>query len=110
MNNKQEVLENICNQFGVTYDQIMSNSRRRDTVNARQMYAYWLRQFAKMTLTDIAKEIREIPLDHTTVIHSISKIKDLIDTETNLKSIWDSLPAYNMHSFTSLKYKPCLKN
>lgn len=106
MNNKAEVLQLICDKFNVSHEQMKSTSRRRDTVNARQMYAYWLRTFPKMTLTDIAKEIRDVPFDHTTVIHSIYQIKNLIDTEVHLKAIWDSLPAYNVQSFTSLRYSP----
>jgi len=108
MTNKHEVLEKICNQMGVTVEQAKNSRRFRNATEARQMYSYWLKVFAGLTLNEIGKEVRHIPQDHTTVMHSIRHIQNLIHTEDRIKEIWLSLPLPVVTSFTSLKYKkPC---
>lgn len=109
MNNIEKIaLDKICELKGVTPEMVLSKSRQRDKVEARQLFMYWLKENTTHTLTTIGRMLGY--RDHTTVIHSISHIKDIIHTDDAIKEIWVHLRENCHTSFTSLKHRPCQKN
>jgi chromosomal replication initiation ATPase DnaA len=69
----------ITHVTGIPWKQIESKSRKREIVLARQLYCV----YAKQRLGDISLKSIGLAIgnrDHTTVIHSIQTVKDLLDT------------------------------
>lgn len=59
--------------------QIIAKSRWIERVYARQLCFYFLKSKAKMSLKAIGEKFER---DHTTVIHGISSIKDMLDYDS----------------------------
>ena len=78
----------VANEFGVEEANMFSKSRLQDYVGARQMYALLLAEQYKVKPPRIADHIG---LDRCTILHSIGKMKDLIETEPKLKVIHQRL-------------------
>ena len=68
-----DILEKVCNHFGVTVQQVMSRSRKRDIALARQVAMYFAQKYTKMPASRIGQLIGN--RDHSTVIHSCSTIE-----------------------------------
>ena len=68
-----DILEKVCNHCGVTVQQVMSRSRKRDIALARQVAMYFAQKYTKMPASRIGQLIGN--RDHSTVIHSCSTIE-----------------------------------
>jgi trans-aconitate methyltransferase len=68
--------------------QLKRKTRRREYVEARAMYYKLLREKNKMSFSDIA---RTLDKNHATILHAISGLNDWIETDTNIKSIYNTL-------------------
>lgn len=67
----------ICAVTGFKWEKIISKSRKRELVNARFMYAFFAKDILSgVTLKTIGQTIGG--RDHTTAIHAIQTVKDLI--------------------------------
>lgn len=76
------VKEAILDHFGMTFEKVSRRCRKREILYPRQIFIYLLKQNTTMSL----KQIGDIfEFDHTTVIHSIQKVKDLMDTEDEIR-------------------------
>jgi chromosomal replication initiation ATPase DnaA len=64
---------------GLNWNVIASKKRDRELVEARQLYCVFAKKFLNISLKEIAKNIARD--DHSTVIHSINTIKDLLETD-----------------------------
>ena len=68
---------NACsNMFGVPVEEIVGTSRRRQLVTARHIAMYVMRELTELSFPAIATEFGD--RDHTTVIHAVNKIKQLM--------------------------------
>jgi chromosomal replication initiation ATPase DnaA len=74
-----DIREAICIVCNVTWDQVIKSDRYRNLVIARQLYCYFVKKFTQLTLREIGKHIGD--RDHTTVIHSIDSLNNLIDSK-----------------------------
>ncbi len=86
MTNEQKleyILNAVAQEWGVTTERVRSKCRKRKYVEPRQVYCRLSFFLTTATLTQIGKLLNG--RDHTTVIHSIDKIKDRINTEPVLK-------------------------
>lgn len=63
-----------------TTSNLMSKRRSRAVVEARMIYAKMLRNY-RYSFTDIGKSIAK---DHTTIMHYISRLDDLLETQDHL--------------------------
>lgn len=72
----QLILESSALHFGFSIDELTGASRRRPLVSARQIAMYVMRELTDMSYPAIAREFGG--RDHTTVIHSVEKVKKLI--------------------------------
>ena len=74
-----DILEKVCNHFGVTQSAIYSKSRKRDYVVPRQLTMFFTAKYTKMPASRIGKLIGG--RDHSTVIHSCSQIETRIKVD-----------------------------
>ena len=70
------ILERTSEMFGFSIDEIQGQSRRRPLVTARQIGMYVMRELTDLSYPAIAREFGG--RDHTTVIHAVDKISDLM--------------------------------
>jgi chromosomal replication initiation ATPase DnaA len=88
---QQEIIELICNYFSITKDQMFCKRRKREFVDARFMYALWLKENTKLSLKDIGMVMSEIPKDHTSVIHGIAEARNLLDKDSGFNKRYNTL-------------------
>ena len=69
------ILSMVCRVSGVSKGEILSESRKREVVEARQIYCYYAR---KKTEHSSAKIGNLIGQDHATVLHSIKKVNNML--------------------------------
>ena len=73
------IISYICKYFSVEEDVLRGQRRGRNEVNARQIAMYQIRRMTNLSLKEIGKEFDN--RDHTTVLHSIERIEDLVKTD-----------------------------
>jgi len=71
-----DVLKTICSYYNIKLSQLKNNSRLSNFVFPRQVAMYFLREHLKMKQEDIARILKR--KDHTTVIHGVEKIRQLL--------------------------------
>ena len=67
------ILQAATKLFGLTAEEMLSSSRTRPLVNARQISMYVCRELTDLSFPQIAKAFGKS--DHTTVIHAVNKIE-----------------------------------
>jgi chromosomal replication initiator protein len=72
----ERILEATSKMFGLSQDELLSSSRTRPLVNARQIAMYVCREVTDLSFPQIAKAFGKS--DHTTVIHAVQKIEKLM--------------------------------
>ena len=70
------ILDETADMFGFAVDEITGASRRRPLVTARQVAMYVFREVTDLSYPAIAREFGG--RDHTTVIHAVDKISNLM--------------------------------
>ena len=88
-----DILEKVCKHYGVTQQEVMSKSRKRDFVQVRQVSMYLAQKYAKMPAGRIGQLIGG--RDHSTVIHSCSAIEKRLKVD---KAFMEDLNSIE-HSF-----------
>lgn len=76
----ENIIEVVAKNFNFSTHDILSSSRRRPLVYARQIGMYVMRECTDLSLPKIAEVFGG--RDHTTVMHSIEKIKQLLTEKT----------------------------
>ena len=88
MPSPEVIVEETGKCYGVEVSDIMSTSRTKEVVNARQVAMFIIRQLTKLSLPEIG---RFFGRDHTTVLHSLEKVEGLIkenrETAENIRDI-----------------------
>ena len=88
-----DILEKVCQHFGVSQQHVISKSRKRDYVQVRQVSMYLAQKYTKMPASRIGQLIGN--RDHSTVIHSCNAIEQRISFDKafneELRSIENSL-------------------
>ena len=67
------IVEATSKLFGISREELLSSSRTRPLVNARQIAMYVCRELTDLSFPQIAKAFGKS--DHTTVIHAVNKIE-----------------------------------
>ena len=70
------ILHDVARISGVSVEQIVGKSRRKEIVIARQMFCYLARQYGWLNDTQIGKTIGH---DRVTVIHSSKVVETMIE-------------------------------
>lgn len=73
----------VADHFGVSLDKMFSKDRHREITFARQVAMYLLRRKRRMTLKGVAAVFNR---DHTTAIHSLQTVNDLMFTDPAIKN------------------------
>lgn len=77
------VQKTVCDYFGITREDMLSQSRKRQLVQARQIAMYMSRTLINCSLSTIGEELGG--RDHATVMHACSTVADLIATDKQFK-------------------------
>ncbi|MEO0108320.1 MAG: chromosomal replication initiator protein DnaA, partial [candidate division WOR-3 bacterium] len=81
---RELILERVCETFGVSLAEVNGRSRTRRITIARQAAMYLYRNLLGMSLKEIGGHFGS--RDHTTVLHSISKIEQQKSVDSDLAS------------------------
>jgi len=79
----QEIQKIVCEYFNMSVESLLSKTRKRDIVQARQIAMYLCKNHTKLSLASIGAQIGG--KDHATVLHACKTVKDLIDTNKTIK-------------------------
>jgi chromosomal replication initiator protein len=69
----------VSNYFGVSIELLKAKTRKREIVVARQVAMYLAKEYTNMSLKSIGFHFGN--RDHSTVIHAISTVNDMMDTD-----------------------------
>ena len=91
--NHEKHIENICrlifNYFDVPLEKIKVKSRKAQLIRAKQFTAYFLRrEVHRITLQEIGGVF---DLDHATILHSINKIKGVLEVDKEYRNYHNEL-------------------
>ncbi len=75
----QDIQKTVCHYFGITQDNLLSKTRKREICQARQIAMYLSRNLTKNSLSSIGSMIGG--KDHATVLHSYNTVCNLMDTD-----------------------------
>lgn len=78
-----KIIEIVCDHFKLAVKEVQSRSRVREFVYARNIIFYLLRKHTKMSLKSSGELFGR---DHTTVIHGIETLNNLMYTDTDVRS------------------------
>lgn len=73
----------VCEYFNISRESLVSKTRKREIVQARQIAMYMCRNFTKISLAAIGQQIGG--KDHATVVHSCNIVSDLIETNKSFR-------------------------
>ena len=82
------ILNYVCEEFGITNDEIFSKSRARKILNPRQLFEMLCKKHTSYSLASIGfvgNAHTGIIRDHATVLHSISTMTSLLDQDLPLR-------------------------
>lgn len=82
--NPAYIIEQCCQHFGMTLDEMRTRQRQRRIKEPRQITMYLLSTITKLSLAEIGGLFGS--MNHATVIHARKTIRDLMDTEPRLKA------------------------
>ena len=74
-----DILDKVCQHYNVTQQQVFSKSRKRDSVQVRQISMDLAQKYTKMPSSRIGQLIGN--RDHSTVIHSCSTVEQRLKTD-----------------------------
>lgn len=79
------IIDEVSKYYNIENESLRGQGRTRDTVLARQIAMHIIRSMTSLSLTDIGREFDS--RDHTTVMHSIGRVENLIKQNSELNEI-----------------------
>ncbi len=73
----------VCDYFGIPIDLVLSKTRKREIVQARQVAMFFSKSLTKSSLTTIGSRIGG--KDHATVLHACKTVNNLIETDKHFR-------------------------
>ncbi len=92
----------ISDFFNISIDHITGKTRKRNVVVARQLGMYFAKNMTDISLKEIGRQFGN--RDHTTVLHSIKTINNLLDTDVLFKDTFTKLEHKLDHSLIKSYY------
>ena len=77
------IQKTVCEYFDVPVDKLKEKTRKRQVVQARQLSMFLAKSFTKNSLKVIGRHFGG--RDHSTVIHALEMVEDLMKTDVNFK-------------------------
>jgi len=84
-----QIQKTVTDYYTIKVNSLLSKKRTKDVVLARQVAIYLSRELTDLSLTSIGESFGR--RDHTTIIHSYTKIKNKIKKDKGFKNIIDNL-------------------
>lgn len=85
----ESIVQSVSDEFSIPLDDINGKTRSKEVVLPRQIAMYLCRTLTQASLPDIGRKIGG--RDHTTVLHSVSKIEQLLKENSALDRRVDGL-------------------
>lgn len=79
----EKIIQVVCDHFGLNADHLKSSCRDKELVHARHVIFYFLRKHTSISLKNAGRIFNR---DHTTVLHGLDKLSDIMDTEPAVKA------------------------
>ena len=83
------ITKTVCDYFNLPVDSLAIKTRKRETVQARQIAMYFSKSMTKSSLAAIGSQIGG--KDHATVLHACRTVANLKDTDKNFKVYLDEI-------------------
>lgn len=78
------IIDTILDYREHSREKVLGKSRKRELVHTRRLLCWFLKKRTKLSLKDIGGLLGG--RDHTTVIHSLQALQDLMDTEPEIRN------------------------
>jgi chromosomal replication initiator protein len=78
------ILQVIADYFHIEENSVLSNTRKREIVQARQVAMYFAKRLTKSSLKSIGAQLGK--KDHATVLHACRTVNNLIETDRYFKA------------------------
>lgn len=86
----ENIISAVCNFYHMDAEGLKGKYRRRGNVHARYVIFYFIRKYTKMTFKEAGLIFNR---DHTTVIHGLETLKDIMQTEPGVRAEVESIQA-----------------
>lgn len=80
----------VLKYFNINKSELLSRSRKTPIIERKQIFHYLCKLYTRETLDDIGN-YKKSGYNHASVLHSISRMQDRIDTEPYVKQIFKEL-------------------
>jgi len=77
------ILQTVSDYFHIDENNILSNTRKREIVQTRQVAMYFAKKLTKVSLKGIGAQLGK--KDHATVLHAWRTVNDLMETDRRFK-------------------------
>ena len=94
-----DFIQKTCSDyFGIKLDDLKAKTRKKEIVNARQVAMYFCKEFTNHSLKSIGYHFGG--RDHSTVIHAVQTVNDLMETDNSFKNAVNDLrKKFTMRSY-----------
>lgn len=97
---KEEILKVVCRELQMNFEEVKNRKTRlREFVYARQLYAYFCKQYTNESLSKIGQFINK---DHATMIHSINQIKGYYEFDNTIQNDVNKLETILKHKVVNM--------
>ncbi|MFV0553458.1 MAG: chromosomal replication initiator protein DnaA [Mangrovibacterium sp.] len=79
----------VCESLNIQLEDMISKTRKREIVQARQLTMYFSKEMTNQSLSAIGAQVGK--KDHATVMHACKTIKNLLDTDKNFLTIFKQI-------------------
>ncbi len=83
------IQKSIAEYFDLSLEQLVDKTRKKEVVTARQLGMYFAKEYTNLSLQTIGQHFGK--RDHSTVIHAINCVNDLIETDRKFKKAYQDL-------------------
>jgi len=83
------IQKSVADYFELSLEQLVDKSRKKEIVIARQLGMYFAKEYTNLSLQTIGQYFGK--RDHSTVIHAINCVNDLIETDRKFKKSYQDL-------------------
>lgn len=83
------IQKSVADYFELSLEQLVDKSRKKEIVIARQLGMYFAKEYTNLSLQTIGQHFGK--RDHSTVIHAIHCVNDLIETDRKFKKSYQDL-------------------
>ncbi|MBC7388259.1 MAG: chromosomal replication initiator protein DnaA [Opitutaceae bacterium] len=83
------IQKSIAEYFDLSLEQLVDKTRKKEVVVARQLGMFFAKEYTNLSLQTIGQHFGK--RDHSTVIHAINCVNDLIETDRKFKKSYQDL-------------------